>query len=114
LFITFQKSNTKHQPKDYLLVNNKIIKTIMKIKDEKLEPYEIHYNENSYNVVEKKGLDKNGKQKLKTHAYCSSIENALKRIIRLQVDERDDVYSLKKYLKSIENANEQIKLIISK
>lgn len=80
----------------------------MILKDEKLGKYEIHHDGDNYSVVEKTGVDKKGKDVFKTYAYCSSIQRAIEKIVKLKVETKESIYDLKVYLKSITETNESI------
>jgi hypothetical protein len=84
----------------------------MVLKDEKLGNYEVHHDVNNYAVVEKTGLNKKGEEVFKTHAYCSSMANALNRIAKMQIEGKDDTYDLKTYVKAITYANERIEAVL--
>lgn len=85
----------------------------MKIIDEILNPYQIHNNGNSYDVIEKtERTDKEGEPIFKTHAFCSSMEHALHKIVKLKVDV-DKEYNLKSYIYEIKKATKQVTSILN-
>jgi len=84
----------------------------MILKDEKLGNYEVHHDGNNYAVVEKTGLNKKGEEVFKTHAYCSSMANALNRIAKMHTEGKGDTYDLKTYVEAITRANERIESVL--
>lgn len=87
----------------------------MIIKDKKIAPYQIHCDGSNYTVVEKTDKkDKDGNKIFKTIAYCSSTENALKKICRLLVDDTEKTYSLKQYFKEFTEHINKIENIVYK
>ena len=86
----------------------------MIIRDETLGRYEIHCDRDNYTVIEPKGRkDKKGNELRKTHAYCSSMANAVKKICELQTLEAHDVCDLKTYVNEIHNASGRIETALS-
>jgi hypothetical protein len=81
----------------------------MILKDDKLGNYEVHHDGSNYTVVERTGLNKKGEQVLKTHAYCSSMANAIDKIIRMKVESNENTYDLESYLKAIKSQSEQLR-----
>mgnify|MGYP005994200791 CR=1 FL=1 len=80
----------------------------MKIIDNNLAPYQIHRDGANYSVVEPTGdVDKNGNGVFKNRAFCSSVEGALKRIIKLKI-EAEDTLTLKSYLDRYEKLSDSI------
>jgi hypothetical protein len=96
--------------RNYNFKQTNIIKTnIMILKDEKLGNYEVHHDGSNYTVVERTGLNKKGEQVLKTHSYCSSMSNAIDRIVKLQVESKNEVYDLKTYLKELNSVSDTLR-----
>ena len=84
----------------------------MILKDEKLGNFEVHHDGSNYSVIEKTGLNKKNEQIIKTHAYCSSMPNAINAIIKLQVEGKNDEYDLKSYAKSLNEASKRIEKLL--
>lgn len=80
----------------------------MILKDEKLGKYEVHLDGSNYSVIERTGINKKGDDVFKTHAYCSSMESAISKIIRMKVENNDNVHSLESYLKELKSQSEQL------
>jgi hypothetical protein len=80
----------------------------MKIQDQALQPYEIHVNSNSYDVV--KGTnkdDKDGNEIFNNVAFCTSMQGAIHRIVREKII-KEKILSLNGFLKKYEAIKNEI------
>ncbi len=81
----------------------------MIIKDKSLGKYEIHHDGCSYTVCEKTNrVDKQGNDIFKSHAFCSSVENALRKVARLLIEKSDAQYTVSEYITELKNISEKI------
>lgn len=86
----------------------------MKIIDKAIKPYEIHINNNSYNVEEFTGnTDKKGNEITKNHGYFTSIQSAVEKIVKLKVNSNDDIVSLNEFLGRYKSLKESISQTLS-
>jgi len=87
----------------------------MKIKDKSLGKYEIHQDSGNYSIIETTEYkDKDGKEIIKNVSYCSSMESALKNIVKLRVQEGLDVCDLKTYIERLKEVNQEVMMAFEK
>lgn len=79
----------------------------MTIRDKKLHPYIIKASHNSYDVYEE--VKPKGKPVYeKPIGYFTTLDNALKRISRLHLSQKNKELDLSQYLKELNKANKAI------
>ena len=82
----------------------------MKIIDEKIKPYLIDVNNGNYDVLEDTfKTNKKGERIFKTHGHFSNTERALNKILKLIVEQDNNVYTIKGYIDELKKT----KLIIN-
>ncbi|MXV39369.1 hypothetical protein GO491_11890 [Flavobacteriaceae bacterium Ap0902] len=86
----------------------------MTIKDKNLEPYEIIHDGFCYRVTENTGRrNKQDEDIYKVHAYCSSVANAINKVIKLKIETSSATYNLKEYADKLKAITNEINQILS-